>query len=170
MTAGGWALVALAGLVLAAAGLRSVSRSDAALGPPSSVALQSARTPERVEQLKALWGPRVPHAVAAIRWDFLLIAGYTALLVGAVGVSSPAVAELVGVRGAAVFWPAAGVALLAAACDAAENVASLSELRHPATASTAGAAVSFARAKWMLLALVAAWLLLAALPMALVRW
>ena len=165
-----WAFLALVGLVAATLGSRRVSGHDRLLGKPGSVALQSARTPERVERLKSLWGPRLPDAVGALRWDFLLIVGYACLLVGLVGLTTPAVAGLVGVRDAIVFGVPAGVALLAALSDSAENLVTLRELARPATATTARMAVGFARTKVTLLGLAAAWLVLVAVPMALVRW
>ena len=165
-----WTLVALAGLAAAVGGMRLVSRCDRRLGRPGNVTLQHARTPQRVEEVKAAWGPRLPDAVAALRWDFLLIVGYTGMLVGLVGLTTPAVAALLGVRDGVVFWLAAAVALAAGLSDTAENVTSLRELAHPATTTTARLTVGFARAKWALLALAAAWLVLAAIPMAVVRW
>lgn len=121
--------------------------------PHGIVSLELASTPSEAESIVARWDKeaRVEGAVTAVHWDFAFLVSYGIGLALLCLWTSRKLGRVV-----------AALALVAALCDAAENLGLLTELKGaPVSESVAFATSVFARAKFVLLIVVGTYLALA---------
>jgi hypothetical protein len=166
----GSAWLAILGLAWTLGAFAVMTPSAKALGRPGIGSLQRATTGKAVEKLKGLWGPgRVAAARTNTLWDFLLIPGYTILIIGVAGWISDGVAPVLGLDAALLGAAIIAVPVLAGLCDVVEDVISLQLLAKPATDVAARATSLLASAKWLLIGASAVWIFMVALPILLAR-